>query len=60
MTIEQVISKEDQIYRDLQIHIDNQALTYPELKSGAEIRVSSSLRVCPMSENQGRIMRRRP
>ena len=39
MTIEQVISEEDQIYRDLQVHLDNQALAYPELKSGAEIRV---------------------
>ena len=36
MTIE---NKEDQIYRDLQVHIDNQALTFPALKSGAEIRV---------------------
>jgi ferredoxin len=43
MTIEQVISKEDQIYRDLQIHIDSQALTYPALKSGAEIRVLKHL-----------------
>ena len=39
MTIEQVVSDEDQIYRDLQVHIDNQALAYPALKSGAEIRV---------------------
>ena len=39
MTIEQVISEEDQVYRDLQIHINNQALVYPELKSGVEIRL---------------------
>lgn len=39
MTIEQEITEEEQIYRDLQIHIDNQALVYPALKSGAEIRL---------------------
>lgn len=36
MTIQ---NEEDQIYRELQVHINNQALPYPELKSGAEIRV---------------------
>ena len=43
MTVEKLESEEDQIYRDLQIHINNQAIAYPELKSGAEIRVLKHL-----------------